>query len=257
MMDHFAAGRTPAHRLDPAAKTVALLAVVLAVVLVGREHFLPLALPAAALAAYHAVSRTPLGYTLRHMAIVSPFVAVMALAYPVLEPGEVLARADVGPWALEVTREGLLRAADVTLRFVLSVWAAILLLATTRFQDMLMGLSRLRVPRVLVVQLAFMYRYLWILMDQAMRQRMAQEARDGGHGPWRVRFRARVGLVGVLMVRTWDRAERIYWAMSARGFDGSMPAPAHGAHHPADWAFAAAVVAGAAALVITERCLYA
>ena len=55
MLDHFASGASPVHRLDPAAKTVAALAAVLATVLVGRGHFLPLVPVAVALAVYHAL----------------------------------------------------------------------------------------------------------------------------------------------------------------------------------------------------------
>jgi cobalt/nickel transport system permease protein len=249
MLDQFAAGRTALHRMDPAAKTVSALVLVLATVLVGRDHFLPLAPVAAALAAYHALSRTPLGYTLKRLVIVSPFALSVAALWPVLEPGRAVWTADVGPWTLTVSAEGLTRAAHLLARFVVCAWATLLLLATTRFQDVLQGLTRLRVPRALVVQLAFMYRYLWVLIDEVMRMRRARAARDGGLGPWRVRFQSGAGVVGVLFMRTYERAERIYWAMAARGFDGTVHAPVSSHLHAKDWALMAAAAAlGAGAL---------
>jgi len=256
MLDHFANRSTPAHRLDPAAKTVALLAVVLAVVLVGRDRFAPLAPVAVALAAYHAVSRTPLRYTLRRLAVVSPFAVVLVALFPFLEPGEAVARWSVAGAEVAVTREGLLRAGHLLAKFALCTWATLLLLATTRFQDLLQGLARLHVPRVFVTQLAVLYRYLWVLMDEGMHMRMARAARDSGLGPWRLRWRSRTGVVGVLFLRSWDRAERIYRAMAARGFDGTLHAPRPRRLRPVDGLFAAAVLVASAALVLGDRLLY-
>jgi cobalt/nickel transport system permease protein len=108
-----------------------------------------------------------------------------------------------------------------------------------------------------VLQLAFLYRYLWILMDELMHLRMARAARDGGQGPWRVRFRGSAGVVGVLFLRTYDRAERIYWAMAARGFDGTLRAPKSAHMHARDVLLIAAAVALAAAIVIGDRLGYA
>jgi cobalt/nickel transport system permease protein len=253
MLDHFAAGATPVHRLDPAAKTVAALALVMATVLVGRDHFLPLVPIAAVLAVYHVVGRTPIRYTLRHLAAISPFALAIVVLFPVLEPGRTVASIPVwGDWAINITAEGLIRAGHVLAKFVLASWAMLLLLATTRFQDVLIGLARLRVPRVFVIQLAFLYRYLWVMMDEGMRLRQARAARDGGAGPWRVRFQGSVGMVGVLFLRTYDRAERIYWAMAARGFDGSIRAPASAHMHRADWVVGAAAILFAAAVVVFD-----
>lgn len=256
MLDHFAGGSTPAHRLDPAAKTVALLAVVLATVLVGREHFLPLLPTVIALAAYHALARAPVWYVAKRLLVVSPFAAAIIVLFPFLEPGRAVWTLPLGTWTVEVTREGLLRAGHLAAKFLLCAWATVLLLATTRFQDVLQALGRLRVPRVFVVQLAFLYRYLWVLLDEGMRLRMARAARDGGAGPWRVRFQSSVGVVGVLFLRTYDRAERIYWAMTARGFDGTLHGTTQAHMHLADWIVVIGVCAAAVAVVVWDRVAY-
>ncbi|HUU10598.1 MAG TPA: cobalt ECF transporter T component CbiQ [Phycisphaerae bacterium] len=254
MLDHFAAGRSAVHRLDPAAKTVALVAVVLATVLVGRDHFLPLVPTALALGVYHALGRTPPLYVARRLLVVSPFALAIVVLFPFLEPGRVVWT--LGPWGIAVTHEGLVRAGHLAAKFGLSAWATVLLLATTRFQDVLQALARLRVPRAFVVQLAFLYRYLWVLLDEGMRVGMARAARDGGLGPWRLRFHSRVGVVGVLFLRTYDRAERIYWAMAARGFDGTLHGPAAAHMHATDWLFAMLVSACGAGVVVWDQVAY-
>ena len=256
MLDHFAGRETPVHRLDPAAKTVALLAVVLATVLVGRDHFLPILPVAVALSAYHVLARAPAWYVAKRLLMVSPFAVTIVVLFPFLEPGRPVWTLPLGTWALEVTEQGLLRAGHLAARFLLCAWATVLLMATTRFQDVLQALERLHVPRVFVVQLAFLYRYLWILLDEGMRLRMARAARDGGAGPWRLRLQSSVGVVGVLFLRTYDRAERIYWAMTARGFDGTLHGTTAAHMHRKDWVFVIAVCAAAVALVVWDRVAY-
>jgi len=257
MLDHFASGASPVHRLDPAAKTVAALAAVLATVLVGRGHFLPLAPVAAALAVYHAIGRVPLKYSAKRLLICSPFAAAAAVLFPLLEPGKAVWAATLGGWTVAVTEEGLLRAADIVSKFFLCVWAVLLLLSTTRFQDMITALGRLRVPRILVTQMAFMYRYLWVLSDEAMRLRIARAARDCGYGSWRLRMRSTTAVVGMLFLRTLDRSERIYRAMAARGFDGRMGVAHAEKMRATDWLFAIAAIAAAAGIVAWDRLAYA
>jgi len=256
MLDRFAAGTTPVHRLDPAAKTVAMLAVVLATVLLNGRRPLWLLPVALGLAVYHGVSRTPVGYTLRHLGLISPLALVMVVLFPFFEPGRPVVEWPVGAWTVRVTAEGLGRAAVLLAKFLLCSWAALLLLATTRFQDLLGGLSRLRVPRALITQLAVLYRYLWVLVDEAMHMRRARAARDGGRGGPALGWRSRAGVLGVLFLRSLDRAERIYRAMVARGFEGTFRSPPRSTGRAADWLFATAVTAAALGLVLGERWLY-
>jgi len=256
MLDHFAAGRTPVHRLDPVAKTLAALVLILATVLVRRDHLLPFALVAAALVCYFAIGRIPVVYAAKRVLIVSPFVLAVVVLFPFFEPGHRLWAVHVGPWVLSVSDVGLARAAHLGSKFVLCALTTLGLLATTPFHGVLEGLARLRVPRAFVIQLAFLYRYLWVLLDELMRMRRARAARDGGLGPWSLRFRSHAGVVGVLFLRTYDRAERIYWAMASRGFDGRLPAPPTQRMTSKDAVFLCGVAALAAATLTLDRLAY-
>ncbi len=105
---------------------------------------------------------------------------------------------------------------------------AILLTATTRFPDLLHGLRHLLVPRALVAIIAFMYRYLFVLGDEAHRLLRAREARSAqpqtaGSGP-SLRWRTRVvgNMIGQLFLRGYERSDRVYAAMVARGYQGDF-----------------------------------
>jgi len=74
-------------------------------------------------------------------------------------------------------------------------------------------------PRVMVMILSFMYRYIFVLVDEAMRMRQARDSRNfGGSRLWQMRT---IGnMIGTLFIRSYERGERVYAAMLARGFDG-------------------------------------
>ena len=76
-------------------------------------------------------------------------------------------------------------------------------------------------PRLLVLVAQFLYRYLFVLSEQAQHMRLAAACRDGGAGHRRAsRFRAATGALAVLFARSYQRAEGIHRAMLARGFSG-------------------------------------
>jgi cobalt/nickel transport system permease protein len=105
---------------------------------------------------------------------------------------------------------------------------AILLAATTRLPDILHALRHLKVPAVLVSILAFMYRYLFVLADEAARLLRARAARSarlpGQRGGGALTWRARVAgnMVGQLFVRSLSRSDRVHQAMLARGYRGEL-----------------------------------
>ena len=79
----------------------------------------------------------------------------------------------------------------------------------------------------MVAIISFMYRYLAVLSSEATRMNRARAARSAdrdGRGGGSLRWRATVTghLVGSLFLRSYERSERIYGAMQARGFDGEL-----------------------------------
>ena len=130
---------------------------------------------------------------------------------------------------LTVSLEGSVRFLSILLKSWISVQAAILMTVTTPFPDLLWGLRALHLPRTLISIIGFMYRYLFVLSDEAMRLRRARAARSAtgaGRSGGSLRWRARVagGMVGNLALRAFERSERVYAAMQARGFQGEIKA---------------------------------
>ena len=81
-------------------------------------------------------------------------------------------------------------------------------------------MRRLGCPRMLVAQLSFLYRYLFVLIDEGLRTRRARDFRGAAAAPLGRRLAATGGVIGTLFVRTLDRSDRIHTAMLARGYQG-------------------------------------
>ena len=134
------------------------------------------------------------------------------------------------PWGWAVRQEGLVRLAGILLKSWLSLQAAILLAATTPTNDLLLSLRAIGVPRLLVAIFALMWRYLFVLVEEASRLMRAREARSGATNTTAFRaggslaWRARVtgGMAGNLFLRSLDRGDRVHAAMMARGYDGEV-----------------------------------
>ena len=112
-------------------------------------------------------------------------------------------------------------------------------------------------PRLLVAIIGFMYRYLAVLGGEAVRLNRARQSRSAvveGRGGG-VRWRAGVvgGMVGSLFLRSYERSERIYASMQARGFDGELRSMGGRALTSADWIAFALVTIALAAFVVAGQ----
>lgn len=211
---------SPIHSLDARAKILAALALVLGVVTTAPLRPAELALFCALLAAVAAIAQLPLGRVLRRSLAVLPVAATIALLAPLQASG--------GSWnaaglAAAWSGGGWLIAWSIVSKAWLSALCMLLLAATTRTAELLQGLRRLGVPGVFVMLLAFIARYVSVLGDQLRSLRIALVSR-APHLRGRRLLAALGSISGNLFVRSYERGERVYAAMLARGYTGTLPA---------------------------------
>lgn len=224
--DQYRAGSSLIHRLDPRIKVLAALLFILTTSLLPAGAWLHYALLLAVPLVTASAAGLGLGYLLRRSFIALPF-ALAAITLPFTVPGAPLATLPIFG-GLTMTVEGTVRFLSILAKSWISVQMAILLVATTAFPDLLWGLRALHVPRPLVSIVGLMYRYIFVLADEAMRLTRARTARSGaaagGKAGGSIVWRGRVtgGMVGNLALRSFERSERIYDAMLARGYSGDV-----------------------------------
>lgn len=214
-LDDLADQDTPLHRLDARAKVLVVLAFLVSMLSLGRHEVARL-LPYAALPlVFCAMGNIPLSLLLRRAALALPFVLFVGLFNPLLDR---VVHLRLGP--LLITG-GMLSFVSIVLRSMLAVTAGLALVAGTGFNRICRALGRLGLPRAFLVQLQFLYRYIFVLAAEAARMLHARSLRSApGSKPSLREYR---NLLGCLLLRTLDRAERVHKAMLCRGFDGTVP----------------------------------
>lgn len=225
-LDRYVPRASAVHRADARGKIVLAVGFIVVVSLLPVGAFAALALAWGTILVGCLAARLPLFSTTRAAVLAAPFL-VAALPLVVTRTGEPLGTVSLGPLTLTVSGEGLRLFATIAAKSWVSVQAALLLTLTTPVPELIEGLRRLRLPNLLVTTLGFMVRYLAVLGDEAGRMARARAARSAdpeGRGGGSIRWRARVTghMVGTLFLRSYERSERIYAAMLARGFEGSL-----------------------------------
>lgn len=230
-LERLAAGNTCIHALHPYAKLAATLVYLVCLLSLGRYEFARLApyllYPMLMLALAEAPYRLVFGRAL----LALPFCLFAGLSNLVLE------RAPLVSFGALTLSAGAVSCAVLLLRTYLCVAAVLALVAVTPLPALTGALRRLHVPGFFVSLLELCYRYLGTLGEEASSLSAAYRLRAGGaRGVALSHFGS---LAGGLLLRSLDRAERVYAAMQCRGYPRRMPdAPAQPLRR-ADLCFAA------------------
>lgn len=213
-LEDLAAGTSFVHRLDPRAKVTVTIFFLAAVVTRDSRDLaglLPLALYPVAMAA---VSGLPFGYLAGKLVLASPFALLVGIWNPIFDRRIIMYIGSIG------ISGGVISFLSIMVRFVLTLSAALILIAVTGFDPVCRALTKMRVPRAFVVQLELLYRYIFVLAREAGRMMRAYSLRNLEDE--RPSMRMYGTLLGHLLLRAVDRAQRVHMAMLGRGFDGEM-----------------------------------
>ena len=235
LLDRLSYQNTFVHRLDPRVKLIATLLFLFTVISFPKYEVValfPLFLYPVLLMT---LGEIPLLFIVKKVVLVSPFAIFVGIFNPLLDAGQVVLMQGL------TISAGWLSFFSIMLKFILTVSTALLLVATTSFPGVCHALRRLGVPSIFVSQLLFLYRYIFVLMEETMRIVRARDMR--AFGRLGTGMRVFVSLVGILFLRTVERAERVYYAMLSRGFQGDMPTIKRFRITTSDLCFASSVIA--------------
>ena len=215
------------HRLDPRVKVVVTVVFIVSNALLPDGAWFAFGFAWLFLLLCNLLSKLGYAYSLKRSIIALPF-ALIAITVLFSIPGKPLSSFFILGMNFTITDAGLLRFVSILIRSWLSVQMAILLVAVTRFPDLIHALEHLRVPAILTTIIAFLYRYLFVLTDEVFRLLRARESRSGavtgsqsgGGVLWRAKIAGNMS--GQLFLRSYERSDRIYNAMLARGYAGRL-----------------------------------
>lgn len=211
ILDDLARQESPIHRLHPLTKLMTTLAFLLALVSYGSLEvvgLLPfLIFPYLILS----LSGLPSSPILKRVLLAGPIILGIGILNPVFDRQLV----EVGGFAIS---RGWLTFGAILIKSGLTVTTGILLIATTGMDRLAQALRILKVPKIFVLQLLLTYRYISVLMEEFIRMVRAYSMRAPGQRG--IQRNAWGSFAGQLLLRTFDRAQRVYEAMSLRGFAG-------------------------------------
>lgn len=185
-LDKYSDLNSPIHKINPKVKVIGALGYILLIIFVPLPYFSFL-VPLLLLLIF--LSKVPLVYFFKRSLVITPFILL-------------------GKW-------------DILLRGYISILTFVLLSSTTRFRDLLMTLQYMGCPKLVIMIMAFMYRYIYVLIDELMCMKQAKDSRTLRQNKW-FEIKALSNLIGVFFVRSYERAERVYIAMCSRGFKGEI-----------------------------------
>lgn len=220
-LDLLANGTSPIHRLDARAKVIVTFVFILCVVSYGRYELTSLLPFCIFPIVMISLAGLPPFFILRKIILLCPFVLAVGIFNPVFDRDILL---QLGSFGIS---GGWISFTSILVRSILTVGAAFVLVGVTGFTAVCQALESLGMPRVFAVQLLFLYRYIFVLTEESGRASRARELRScGKKGQGMHSFGS---MIGHLLLRTWQRAERIHMAMLARGFTGEFHAgrPVH------------------------------
>ncbi len=219
-LDRYAGLDSPLHLLEARSKLLAFTALIVSVLCIpaGRGSLFFVYFFAAAV--LMGISQVPLNYIVGRTLLILPFIVLAGLAVP---------------W------DGYTGLGILLIRAVLFLILLILLTNTTRFVELLRGLRRLGFPQVITTKLSFLYHNSFVLAEEAMRMKQARGCRRVGRSRFGYELKILSSMPKTLLLRSFERAERMHSAMLSRAFGGDFPVVAPRKFSLQDVAFLCAV----------------
>lgn len=215
-IDKYSDRNSTVHRIDARVKIICVL--IFITLATSIMNIYALIASFSVLTGVFVVSRVPLKWAFLKASIVIPFAGSFALIKALTIAGSPI----FSWWVLNLTSEGVTTAALLFFRAYISVYTIVLLTSTTRFPTLLAALEKLKVPPLITSMVSFTYRYIFVFTDEAERLERAKAAKCIEGAQYRLRLSASAKTIGLVFIRAYERGERIYRSMLARGFDGTI-----------------------------------
>lgn len=210
---------SPIHRMDPRMKILLSVLILLAIVITPNGRFFDHLLFLPLLILLYYISNIPILSLVKRLALTLPLVMLIGISLPFVSPGNPLITFHFH-WPITITDTGVANFTSVVIKALSAIIVMTLLTATTRFRDLIAGMQKLRFPTLFTSILGFMYRYLFLFIDEIEHLNIGRQSRSFGKRP-KIAMKGFGWMISSLFLRSFERAERIYHAMCARGFNGT------------------------------------
>lgn len=213
-LEELARKETPLHKMNASVKLIIILIYIITVVSFRSVQVSGLLLFACFPAFLMIIGEIPIKPLLLRCLIALPFVFFAGISNLILERNIYMS---IGSFGITY---GMVSFITLVLKTILTVMAVLLFMATTKMNDLIHSMHSLHIPSLIVIQIMMTYRYMSVLMKEASLMYHAyllRAPREKG-----IKLADMGSFLGQLILRSIDRAERIYHAMQCRGFEGRI-----------------------------------
>lgn len=215
-IDEYADLDSSIHNWDPRVKLISIFSFIVSLVLLDDLKYSFVGLLVAFLLVY--LSKIPFRFVLGRLKWIVLFTLFFFVILPFTVPGNEMARLN----SVKISYEGVNFALLMSFRVFSATLLVFSIFSTTKFNQVIRALDKLKVPNKLVQVFMFAYRYIFVLADEFERMLTSLESR-GFEMKTNLRSMKTLGKgVGMLFVKSWERAERVYSAMVSRGYSGYL-----------------------------------
>ncbi|MBM82123.1 MAG: cobalt ECF transporter T component CbiQ [Planctomycetaceae bacterium] len=218
-VDRYGRSSTVCHRLPAMVKLWLAISIIAVGVSLPTEFWPLQGLLACVVFCGLTLARVPMSYLLRRLALFLPMLFVLSISLPASQGFQ-------GGWDIM---------AKIIIRSIVAFTTMLWLINVMPFDELLVSLRRLRVPDILLATLSFMYRYIYVLWDELEKLTTARRARSFANDRRWTSWRTSAQMIGMLLIRALQRAERVHGAMLSRGWNGQahyLPSQSRGRTQP-------------------------
>lgn len=204
-LDRYSSLDSPIHRLNERIKVLVAFIFTFTTALLPQGTWVSLIISTSFALIVFAFARLPFTLLFKRFLLVSPFIIIISLTYAVTASTAFL--------------EAFL---FIFIKALTCVIFMLLLISTTEFNALLKTFRSFGLPESITSILSFFYRYIFVIHDELERMQRALALRLAGNHSRRRLLKITYSLAGMLMLRSFERAERIFFAMKSRGFSGKI-----------------------------------
>lgn len=215
-IDKFAHLKSPLHSWDPRVKIISLSILIFSIVLLEDLGGAFLGLGLAIILVF--LSKIPFSFVFIHLRWVLFFVLALFVVISLTVPGSLLMRLSF----LSISREGFKLSLLISLRAISAALLIFSMIGTTKFNLTLKALQKIKIPDKLIQLLMFTYRYIFLFLDEEKRIFIGAHSRGWVRKTNLSSLKTMGNLVGMLLVHSFERTERIRDAMISRGYNGRL-----------------------------------
>lgn len=215
-IDRYATIKSSIHDFDPRAKIVCLLILIFSIVLINDLIVLSLACISSLLLVL--LSKLPIGFIVKRLKWVFFFVIALLVIIPITTSGQVVFSLGF----ITITKQGVHLASMISLKALSAALLLFPMVSTMTFITFIRAIEHLRIPNKIVQMISFIYRYIFVISDELYKTRLSVKSRNVNKKSYFLKHQVLGNVIGMIMIRSYERGERIRDAMISRGYNGTI-----------------------------------